>query len=98
MATTAEHDELVRETLKLDEAKRRKREGWAILITSLVVVAFALFEVQFPDVSSEYSLRNNIVFFLLININIILLIFLVFLVVRNLVKLVFERKRRILGS
>jgi two-component system nitrogen regulation sensor histidine kinase NtrY len=83
---------------KLDEAKRRKREGLAILITSVVVLAFAYFEVQLPDVSSEYSLSNNIVFFLLININIILLILLVFLVVRNLVKLVFERKRGILGS
>src|ERR671912_1850502 len=83
---------------KMDEAKRRKREGLAILITSAVVLAFAYFEVQLPDVSSEYSLSNNIVFFLLININIILLILLVFLVVRNLVKLVFERKRRILGS
>lgn len=83
---------------KMDEAKRRKREGLAILITSVVVLAFAYFEVQLPEVSSEYSLSNNIVFFLLININIILLILLVFLVVRNLVKLVFERKRRILGS
>ncbi len=83
---------------KIDEARRRKREGLAILITSVVVLAFAYFEVQLPDVSSEYSLSNNIVFFLLININIILLILLVFLVVRNLVKLVFERKRGILGS
>ena len=93
MSRTPDND-----TLKLAETKRRRREGLAILITSLVVVAFAFFEVQLPDVSSEYSLSNNIVFFLLININIILLILLVFLVVRNLVKLVFERKRRILGS
>ena len=98
MSKTPENDQPLTDTLNLDETRRRKREGLAILITSLVVVAFALFEVQLPDVSSEYSLRNNIVFFLLININIILLIFLVFLVVRNLVKLLFERKRRILGS
>ncbi|MPZ75526.1 MAG: PAS domain S-box protein [Deltaproteobacteria bacterium] len=98
MATVRNTDNSVGETLKLEETKRRKREGLAILITTLMVVAFAFFEVQLPDVSSEYSLSNNIVFFLLININIILLILLVFLVVRNLVKLVFERKRRILGS
>ncbi len=88
----------IEESLRLEEAKRRKREGLVILVTSLMVLAFAYFEVQLPDVSPEYSLGNNIVFFLLININIILLILLVFLVVRNLVKLVFERKRRILGS
>jgi two-component system, NtrC family, nitrogen regulation sensor histidine kinase NtrY len=98
MTGTSDKQERISDTPKVDETKRRKREGLAILITSLVVVAFAFFEVQLPDVSSDYSLSNNIIFFLLININIILLILLVFLVVRNLVKLVFERKRRILGS
>jgi two-component system, NtrC family, nitrogen regulation sensor histidine kinase NtrY len=88
----------VEENLKLEEAKRRKREALVILVTTLMVIAFAFFEVQLPDVSPEYSLGTNIGFFLLINLNIILLILLVFLVVRNLVKLVFERKRRILGS
>lgn len=88
----------IEESLRREEAKRRKREGMVILVTTLMVLAFAYFEVQLPDVSPDYSLGNNIVFFLLININIILLILLVFLVVRNLVKLVFERKRRILGS
>ncbi|MGE5304757.1 MAG: ATP-binding protein [Alphaproteobacteria bacterium] len=88
----------IEESLRLEEVKRRKREGIVILVATLMVLAFAYFEVQLPDVSPEYSLGNNIVFFLLININIILLVLLVFLVVRNLVKLVFERKRRILGS
>jgi two-component system nitrogen regulation sensor histidine kinase NtrY len=85
-------------TLKLEETKRRKREWLVIFGTTLMVFAFAFFEVQLPEVSPEYSLGNNIAFFVLINVNIILLILLVFLVVRNLVKLVFERKRRILGS
>ena len=88
----------IEESFRLEEAKRRKREGLVILVTTLMVLAFAFFEVQLPEVSPEYSLGNNIAFFLLININIILLVLLVFLVVRNLVKLVFERKRRILGS
>lgn len=95
LATTAK---LIEEGLKLEEAKRCKREVLVILITTLMVIVFAFFEVQLPDVSPEYSLSGNIAFFLLININIILLVLLVFLVVRNLVKLVFERKRRILGS
>jgi len=88
----------IEESLKQEEAKRRKREGVVILVTTLMVLAFAFFEVQLPDVSPEYSLGNNIAFFLLININIILLGLLVFLVIRNLLKLAFERKRRILGS
>jgi two-component system nitrogen regulation sensor histidine kinase NtrY len=88
----------VEESFKLEESKRRKREVLVILITALMVAAFVFFEVQLPDVTAEYSVGSNIGFFLLININIILLILLVFLVVRNLVKLVFERQRRILGS
>jgi len=95
LATTAKS---IEESLKLEEAKRRKREALVILVTTLMVIVFVFFEVQLPDVSPEYSLSGNIAFFLLININIILLVLLVFLVVRNLVKLVFERKRRILGS
>jgi two-component system nitrogen regulation sensor histidine kinase NtrY len=86
------------ESRKREEAKRRKREGIVILVTGLMVAALIFFEVQLPDASPEYSLGSNILFFLLININIILLMLLVFLVVRNLVKLIFERKRRILGS
>jgi two-component system, NtrC family, nitrogen regulation sensor histidine kinase NtrY len=90
--------ESIEVSLKLEEAKRRKREGLVILATTLMVLAFAFFEVQLPETAPEYSLGNNIAFFLLINVNVILLALLVFLVVRNLVKLVFERKRRILGS
>ena len=40
---------------------------------------------------------NTLIFFL-ININIILIILLVFLIVRNLVKLIYERRRGIAGS
>ncbi len=88
----------VEELRKYEETKRRKREGIVILVTFLLVAALIFFEVQLPDVSSEYSLGSNILFFLLINVNIILLGLLAFLVVRNVVKLIVERKRRILGS
>jgi two-component system, NtrC family, nitrogen regulation sensor histidine kinase NtrY len=88
----------VEESLKVEEAKRRRREGIVILITALMVAALIFFEVQLPDVTPEYSLGSNIVFFLLINVNIILLGLLVFLVVRNLVKLVVERRRHMLGA
>jgi hypothetical protein len=35
--------------LKWEEAKRRKREGLVILATTLMVLAFAFFEVQLPE-------------------------------------------------
>ncbi|TAK02848.1 PAS domain-containing protein [bacterium] len=95
---SADTSKTLEDRLRHEEAVRRKREGLVILITTLMVLLFAFFEVQLPGVSTESSLSGNIGFFLLLNINIILLILLVFLVVRNLVKLIFERKRRILGS
>ena len=85
-------------SVKAEEAKRRKREGIVIAVAALMVAALIFFEVQSPDISLENSLGSNIIFFFIININIILLVLLVFLVVRNLVKLVFERRRRMLGS
>ena len=88
----------IEERLRLEEAKRRKREGWVILIATLMVLLFAFFEVLLPEVPPEYSPTNNIAFFLLLNINIILLVLLVFLVIRNIVKLIFERRKRIFGS
>ncbi|HKY09043.1 MAG TPA: PAS domain-containing protein, partial [Candidatus Binatia bacterium] len=88
----------IEENLKREESKRRKREAIVILITALMVAALIYFEVQLPDASPEASTGSNIAFFLLINVTIILLGLLVFLVVRNLVKLVVERKRRIMGS
>ena len=88
----------IEDSLRQEEAKRRKREGMVMLIATLMVLLFAFFEVLIPEISTEYSLTNNIAFFLLVNINIILLVLLVFLVVRNLVKLLFERRRNILGS
>jgi two-component system, NtrC family, nitrogen regulation sensor histidine kinase NtrY len=88
----------IEENLKREETKRRKREGIVILVTALMVAALIYLEVQLPDVSPESTTGSNILFFVLINVNIILLGLLVFLVLRNLVKLVVERKRRILGS
>jgi len=77
---------------------QRRREGLIILCTAVAVLLFAFFETRLPQFSSGNSLSNNVIFFLLINLNIILLVLLVFLVARNLTKLVFERRRRMLGS
>ena len=88
----------VEQNLKIAENKRRKREGLVILITLLMLAALIFFEVQLPDVTPEYSLGSNVLLFFLININVLLLGLLVFLVVRNLIKLMVEHKRRMLGA
>jgi two-component system nitrogen regulation sensor histidine kinase NtrY len=80
------------------EVRRRRREGWIILATSLAVVAFALVEIRLPLATESSSLGTDAILVALINLNLILLVLLVFLVGRNIVKLILDRRRRILGS
>jgi two-component system nitrogen regulation sensor histidine kinase NtrY len=78
--------------------RRRRREGWIIIATALAVVSFALFETRLPQSAGSGSLGIDAVLVALINLNLILLVLLVFLVGRNIAKLIFERRQRILGA
>src|SRR5207237_6640931 len=76
----------------------RRRDVWVIALVVVGVVLFVVFEARLPQFSSAQSLMNHLTFFLLINLNVLLLLVFVFLVGRNLVKLMLERRQRILGS
>src|SRR5262245_14113024 len=80
------------------DIRRRRREGFIILLTAFAVVAFALFETCLPYFSGSGSLGTDAMLVLLINLNLILVVLLVFLVGRNIVKLILDRRRRIMGS
>ena len=80
------------------DQRRRRNELVIIGIISILIVVFTTIEMKFPQVGGMIPIANNIIIFSLININIILILLLIFLVIRNLVKLIFERKRRVLGS
>jgi two-component system nitrogen regulation sensor histidine kinase NtrY len=80
------------------EAKRRRNELLIIGIISILIVILTAIEMNIPQVGGMIPIANNIVVFSLININIILILLLIFLVIRNLVKLIFERKRKVLGA
>jgi two-component system nitrogen regulation sensor histidine kinase NtrY len=80
------------------ESKRRRNEFYIIMIVSLLIVTFTYFTMRLPQIGEGIPIAHNIIIFSLININIILLLLLIFLVIRNLVKLIFERKQRILGA
>ena len=70
-----------------------------ILIASLLVfLVFLVLETMLPEISDSKSPSRNITFFLLINLNLILLGLLVYLFTRNVVRLVLERRRRMFGS
>ncbi len=80
------------------ESRKRRNEFYIIMIISLLIVTFTYFEMRLPQVGEGIPIAHNVIIFSLININIILLLLLIFLVIRNLVKLIFERKQRILGA
>jgi len=84
--------------LSPDERRRRRRELIIIVVTTVALVTFALFEARLPEVGSRAGLSGNIIYFLLVNLNLILLVLLVFLLTRNLTKLALERRRGIFGS
>jgi len=85
-------------TMKPHEIRRR-RTRYAIItclllipvLTYLETVVFQIGEITFP-------VSGNVLVFSLININIILLLLMVFLVFRNLVRLVFEQRQISLGK
>jgi two-component system nitrogen regulation sensor histidine kinase NtrY len=81
-----------------DEARRRRREVAMIAATAVVFLIFAILETRLASFSNSSSLSGNVTFFLLINLNLILLVLLIFLVTRNLVKLFLERRRGMFGS
>jgi two-component system nitrogen regulation sensor histidine kinase NtrY len=80
------------------EARRRRNELIIIGIISILIIVLTTIEMKFPQIGGKIPVANNIIIFSLININIILILLLIFLVIRNLVKLIFERKRKVLGA
>jgi two-component system nitrogen regulation sensor histidine kinase NtrY len=84
--------------IELKEAAKRRRERIVIIITLFLIALLSVVENQLSRQSAFFSVGNNVLIFGLININIILILLLVFLIVRNIVKLIFERRRGIIGS
>lgn len=80
------------------EGKRRRRELWIIAAIVPVIIFLTYIESHISLISGDVPLPTNIFLLGLININIILLILLIFLVIRNTVKLYIERKKKVMGS
>src|SRR5512136_127211 len=80
------------------DARRRRNELLIIGIISVLIIILTTIEMKITQRGGMIPIGNNIIVFSLININIILILLLIFLVIRNLVKLIFERKRKVLGA
>ena len=80
------------------EHKRRRREMYIILAVIPLVLLITYIESHISIISGDIPIATNIFVLGLINLNIILLVLLIFLVLRNTIKLFFERKRKVMGS
>ncbi len=84
--------------LSKKERKRRKRE-FILIFGILVVVALMTFvESRIINFGADIAVSNTVLMFILININLLLLVLMIYLVFRNLVKLIYDRRRNVLGS
>jgi nitrogen fixation/metabolism regulation signal transduction histidine kinase len=86
---------------RLKDRARRRRELVLIGIF-LVAIVFAFYlELHLSRIAEEqatFPLTSSLVFFAFWNLIVILVLVVLFLVVRNVVKLVFERRRGVLGA
>ena len=80
------------------EVRRRRREIFLIGILLVLITLLFYLQTHVTHWGDQIPITNNILVITLIGLNIILLLLLVFLILRNVVKLVFERKKRILGA
>ena len=79
-------------------AKRKRREITLIVLLLGMVWLIFFFQTHVSQLTDQIPVTSNILVISLIGLNIILLLLLVFLILRNVVKLVFERKKKVLGS
>ncbi|MDP2689444.1 MAG: ATP-binding protein [Deltaproteobacteria bacterium] len=87
------------ETQKLEaEQKRRRRELYIIIVVVPAILLLTYLESHVSIISGDIPIATNIFILGLININILLLVLLIFLVLRNTVKLYLERRKKVMGS
>ncbi len=84
--------------LRRAEAKRRRREWIAVAIATATLVAFAMAQVELPPLTSHTSFVSNLAVILLFDLSFLLLGLMLFLVGRNLAKVIFERRSGLMGS
>ncbi|MES0447155.1 MAG: PAS domain-containing sensor histidine kinase, partial [Desulfobacterales bacterium] len=81
-----------------EERNRRKREGIIIVFIIAMVTLLTFAGSRIIYYGTDFPISNTILMFILININLLLLVLLIFLVLRNLVKLLYDRKRKVMGA
>src|SRR5512136_1267461 len=85
-------------TLPPDEIKKRKRESLIIATSLFFIIVLTWAEIHLARLRAAVQLGNKIIIFGLINIIILLIILLVYLVFRNIAKILLERRQNVVGA
>lgn len=93
---TADHEPGSNPHTSEEERRSRRREAAIIIAAAVAVFAFAFWEIRRPG--AHDGAAGNVFSFLLVNLNIVLVLLMIFLVVRNGMKVVAERRHRVPGS
>jgi two-component system nitrogen regulation sensor histidine kinase NtrY len=80
------------------ETRKRRREWLLVALITALVVVFSKFETQLYEFSSQVPVAKSLLVLALINLNILLIILALFLVFRNVFKLILERHRDVPGA
>ena len=88
----------MQERLEQKEQRKRRRERAIMAGLFLLFVVLTAVEFRLGKISSTLPFVNSIFFFGLINFNIVILVGLLWLIFKNVGKIFFERRSRILGS
>lgn len=86
----------------MPDERRRMWELFAMISTTILLVALSRLETRLFELSKSLSANSefftSVVYFGLINLNVIFILVLAFLIFRNVAKLVIDRRRGVLGS
>lgn len=80
------------------DLKKIKRDSFIIALSILLIIFLTAAEIRLSQFNPEFPTGNNIFVFGLINIIILLIILLVYLVFRNIAKLILDRKSNPFGA
>jgi len=78
--------------------QRRRREWILITFAALLLILVPKFETRLMELISQLPISNSIIALAVINLNILLVLLFLFLIFRNLFKLIIERRRGVPGA
>jgi len=78
------------------ENTQKSKSPYVVIIISFLLLAYC--EIKLMQFGTNIPVSNTVLMFILMNINMLLMLFLIYLVFRNVAKLIYERRIKKIGS